>query len=110
MGHEVPAFELVERDGTATLLITGEVDLACADDLRAQLQTVTALIASSGSSTGIVELSGVTFLDSSGLGVLIAAKKRAEAGGTDLALAHPSPACRSVLAISGADQFFEIID
>ncbi len=104
MSQPAPAFERVDRDGTATLVISGEIDLACADELREQLHAITA----TGSSTGVVDLSGVTFLDSSGLGVLIAAKKRAVATDADLALAHPSAACRSVLSLSGADQFFEI--
>jgi anti-sigma B factor antagonist len=104
MGDEAPGFERVDRDGTPTLVITGEIDLACADELREQLRALTP----SASRTGVVDLSGVTFLDSSGLGVLIAAKKHAVATDTDLALADPSPACRSVLSISGADQFFEI--
>jgi len=104
MSHPAPAFERVDRDGTTTLVISGEIDLACADELREQLYAITA----TGSSTGVVDLSGVTFLDSSGLGVLIAAKKRAVATDTDLVLDHPSAACRSVLSVSGADQFFEI--
>jgi anti-sigma B factor antagonist len=104
MDNGAPAFERVDRNGTATLVITGEVDLACADELREQLHAITA----TASATGAVDLSGVTFLDSSGLGVLIAAKKRAAASDADLALVDPSPACRSVLSISGADQFFEI--
>lgn len=106
MRNGPPAFERVDRDGTATLVITGEVDLACADELREQLQAM----AATGSAIGVVDLSGVTFLDSSGLGVLIAAKKHAVSADTDLALADPSPACRTVLSISGADQFFEIRD
>jgi len=104
MGDGAPAFERVERDGAPTLVITGEVDLACADELRDHLHAITA----SSATTGIVDLSGVAFLDSSGLGVLIAAKKRAVAAESDLALTAPSPACRSVLEISGADRFFEV--
>jgi ABC-type transporter Mla MlaB component len=91
MSQGAPAFERVERDRTTTLLISGEIDLACIDELREQLQAVTA----NASSTGVVDLSGVTFLDSS-------------ATDADLALAHPSDVCRSVLSLSGADQFFEI--
>jgi anti-sigma B factor antagonist len=104
MSHGAVAFERIERHGAPTLVITGEVDLACADELRDQLHAITSM----PSSTGVVDLSGVTFLDSSGLGVLIAAKKRAADADADLALAAPSPACRKVLEISGADQFFEI--
>lgn len=104
MGDAAPEFERMERNGATTLVITGEVDLACADELRAQLRAIT----STPQSTGVVDLSGVTFLDSSGLGVLIAAKKLAVARDADLALSDPSPACRNLLEVSGADQYFEI--
>ncbi len=106
MSYGAPAFERIERNGVPTLVITGEVDLACVDELRDQLHAIT----SAPLGTGVVDLSGVTFLDSSGLGVLIAAKKHAVAANADLALAAPSPPCRKVLEISGADQYFEIRD
>jgi anti-anti-sigma factor len=109
-GDGTPTFEQLDRDGAATLVITGELDLACIDELRDQLHQVTATAVASGSSPGVVDLSGVTFLDSSGLGVLIAAKKRAVSGDGDLVLARPSAACQNVLSISGADQYFQILD
>ena len=104
MSQDPPVFERVDRNGTATLVITGELDLACVGELRDQLDAIT----SGAPPTGVVDLAGVTFLDSSGLGVLIAAKKRAVAADTDLELAAPSAVCRQVLELSGADQFFLI--
>src|SRR4051812_16226385 len=59
-----------DRDGRATLVVAGEIDLVTAPFLRDELAAV---IGDAGSTT-VVDLSGVTFIDSSGLGALIDAR------------------------------------
>jgi anti-anti-sigma factor len=49
----------------------------------------------------IVDLDGVSFVDSSGLRVLLDATNRARAAGGDLTLRSPKPSIRRLIEISG---------
>jgi anti-anti-sigma factor len=49
----------------------------------------------------IVDVSDVSFMDSSGLRVLIDAATRAREGGGDLIVAHPTPGIARLIEISG---------
>jgi|SRR5579871_1275757 len=92
----------VEVSGdTATLAISGEVDIASAPGLRDQLQRLNAR-------NVVVDLSGVTFIDSTGLGVLVAALKRAREAGGQLTLRAPTRSTRKVLDITGLSQLVTI--
>ena len=95
-----------ERNGRATLVVSGEIDLVTAPYLRDELAAV---IADAGSTT-VVDLSAVTFIDSSGLSALLDA--RAGVDGTDatLVLLNPSSECRRVLELTGTAVLFEIAD
>jgi anti-sigma B factor antagonist len=63
-------------------------------------------VVADGSGTALVDLSGVTFIDSSGVRELLAANRQAEAMGMRLQLVNPSAACKRVLEISGVwDEF-----
>lgn len=59
------------RDGD-TILVSGELDLATAPDLRALLDAI------DEASTVTVDLGATTFVDSQGLATLTAAKQRLE--------------------------------
>ena len=62
----------VERqDGVTRLDVAGELDLATAPALR---EAVAGLLAAGEALTLVLELSGVSFLDSSGLGALLQAR------------------------------------
>jgi len=61
-------------DGWHRVVPVGAVDLAVADKLRAAIVEI-------AGSTALVDLSGVTFMDSSGIAALVAARREVEAGG-----------------------------
>ena len=86
-----------ERAGTPMLVITGEIDLSSVTRFAQELAS---LLADDRDAVR-VDLSGVTFLDSSGVRELLAANRHAVATGTQLRLANPSTQCRRVLEISG---------
>jgi len=97
-------FERSEHEGRPVLVVAGEIDLAIAARFAQELES---LVADSGGN-GAVDLSGVGFIDSSGIRELLKAKRAALASGGDLLLLHPSAACRRVLEISGVLHEFTV--
>jgi anti-sigma B factor antagonist len=92
------------QNGYAIAEVGGDLDIACAPALREQLLGVLGPHAS----RIVVDLSGVTFCDASGLAVLIGARRRAWLLGGVLRLAAPAPAVAAVLGLTGLDVQFEI--
>ncbi|MGW2099673.1 STAS domain-containing protein [Streptomyces olivaceoviridis] len=90
------------RLGTDRHLVTvvGDLDLHTASHLADALQP---LVLSGGHSV-LVDLSGVAFLDSTGLTCLIAVYRTARSTGARLALIAPSERVRRMLALTGTDQ------
>jgi anti-sigma B factor antagonist len=84
--------------------VEGEVDLYTAP----RLKDVVSDLAAGGRNHIAVELGGVEFMDSTGLGVLISGLKRCREGGGDLALVGPTEPVRKVLSITGLDKVFPI--
>jgi anti-sigma B factor antagonist len=97
-------FDRGDRDGERVLVVTGEIDIATAPQLRRELEA----LSREAHSPGIVDLAGVTFLDSSGISALLAARKAVSGTAVTLVLADPSPPVRRVLEIAGVDQLFEV--
>ena len=75
----------------------GDVDLDTAPRLRQTLQDVIGL---PGVKRIDVDMSNVTFLDSTGIGIFVAAHKAAAEKGTTLALRQPGPMVRMVLELT----------
>jgi anti-anti-sigma factor len=94
------------RGSLAVLTVVGEVDLDTAGTLADE--------AISASSTGaahlVIDLGGVTFLDSSGLKVLVATRKRTEQAGQGLSLVAVPRAVMRVLTVTALDQAFTFYD
>ncbi|MFI5972627.1 STAS domain-containing protein [Streptomyces sp. NPDC051452] len=77
--------------------VCGEIDHDCAGQL---LEALTADTADAGGSRTVVDLSGVTFIDSSGINALITAHRTAEGG---LSLARPTASVLRVIELVGLD-------
>ena len=99
-------FERSERADGHVLAITGELDLAVAGRFALALEQ----LIEESNGAGLVDLSRVQFMDSSGIRALLTAKRNAESKGKELALLTPSASCRRVLEISGAWDEFTIKD
>jgi anti-sigma B factor antagonist len=63
-----------------------------------------------GSSSIVLDLSAVTFLDSTGLGVLITGLKRCRSAEGDLVLVTAQPNVLKVLEITGLNDVFQVHD
>lgn len=96
----------VERqDGVTRLDVAGELDLATAPALG---EAVAGLLAAGEPLTLVLDLSEVSFLDSSGLGALLQARAEVLAAGGRLTLARVQPGPRRVIAIAGLASTFGI--
>jgi anti-sigma B factor antagonist len=83
--------------------VAGEVDPLTAPEFDDALRA-----AAAESSTVVVDLGAVSFLDSSGLRVIVAAQQELEASGIGLVIRNPSDSVRRVLEISGLTQHFDV--
>lgn len=86
------------------LELAGEIDLNCSVELRGLL--LEAL--ETKSEKLVVDLSDVSFMDSSGLATLIETLQVSRKQNTELALAGLHPRVKSVFEISRLDQLFTI--
>ncbi len=88
----------VERVGTVIVVsVNGTVDLASAPSLRTELeQRLT-----HASPKLVIDLSGVDYIDSYGLGVLVEAMKRARHAEGEVRLCAPRAEVRTVLDVTG---------
>jgi anti-sigma B factor antagonist len=97
-------FERCDRAGGSILVVRGEIDLATAADFRDELGKLIADV----DSPALVDLSGVTFMDSSGVDVLAGARRQAGDAGVELVLVEPSSQVRMVLELTGLWTHFEV--
>jgi anti-sigma B factor antagonist len=81
-----------------TVSITGEIDIATSQAMQDALAT------GPRPAHLEVDMSAVTFIDASGIGVLLAARQRAVDGGGSLTLRAPSWAVRRVTGVLGLDE------
>jgi anti-sigma B factor antagonist len=101
-------FHIEERpDGDVPVIaVSGEIDVATAPQLRETLQGVI----SRGKTTIVLDLLGVTFLDSTALGVLVGALKRCRDAGGDLQVVVAEPRILKIFEITGLTSVFTIVD
>jgi len=84
--------------------LLGELDMSTAPALRERLLG----LAGDGPTHVTIDLSALSFVDSTGLSVLITGLKRIRQQGGDMALRSPTPATRRVLEITGLTEVFSI--
>ncbi len=101
-------FRIEERTDASppVVAVSGEIDVATAPQLRECLHRV---VAGSEASV-VVDLLGVTFLDSTALGVLVGALKRCRELGGDLHLVVTDPRIMKIFEITGLTNVFTITD
>ena len=98
--------DVSEQNGFAVLAVSGEVDVATVPRLREQLHGLVA----QGSNKIIVNLDGVDFLDSTGLGVLLGGLKRVRAADGAIAVCRAEPQVRKVFEVTRVVEILPIHD
>jgi anti-sigma B factor antagonist len=94
-GDEGFTVDVVHLDGDATVRLTGEIDLAAKEKVL-----VVALPTVSAGQPLIVDMEGVTFLDSSGIACLLILRDAASAIDASLVV-NPSERVRTSLSLAG---------
>ena len=91
--------------GVAVVKVTGEVDVATCGVLRDGLLRV---VSDENYRGLVVNLAGVNFIDSTGIGVLVGVWRRVRATEGSLALAMPSRQVQSILDATGLTKVLSI--
>lgn len=100
--------ELTCRESPGALIVTlqGRLEAVNAPECKQSLQ----VYAQAGGGRLILDLSGLEFVDSSGLGVLLTVLRQAGAKGGDVRLACPTPSVRRLLTLTRLDRIFACFD
>lgn len=94
--REVNRISVVDCEGR---LVFGDEALHLREHAKELLKT---------NKTLVLNLAGVSYIDSGGLGVLVGLLTSARAASGDIKLANPNPRAREVLAVTHLDEVFEI--
>lgn len=90
----------IESGGDGIVVVRGRLDAAQAAHAQGFLDKV--------SGTVTLDVAGLEYISSAGLGVLLKTQKRLLSGAGKLRLAGVSPHLRDIFVYSGFDQLFEI--
>jgi anti-sigma B factor antagonist len=89
-------------DGYQVISVTGELDIATAEQAYSYISEVI----DGGQAPVSVDLSGLTFCDASGLGVLARIARHARQAGRQLRLTSARPSLLKIMRITGLDRAF----
>ncbi len=95
-----------EHDEWTVVVLSGQLDVATAPDLRQALQEAQY----AGAHRVVVDLADLQFLDSFGLGVLVGGLRRARLHGGRLVLAAANDRIRRILEVTGLDRTFQLTE
>ncbi len=90
--------------GNKSFVIEGELDVHSAKALRAAVMDEIR----DDSPTVVLDLGGVAYIDSSGLGILVYLKKEIGRQGGKLVISHLQESVLNVFRLTRLDSFFEI--
>ena len=93
-------------EGWEVLTVTGEIDMATAPRFR---QRLLALIGG-GAQNLVIDLSGVDYIDSTGLGVLMGGAKRVRGAGGDIRLVTAGARLTDLIELTRLDRVLDVYD
>jgi anti-sigma B factor antagonist len=100
---ETSILRALADDGTATVIVRGEIDLSNSDELARCLRTA---VADRSPATVRVDLEQASFIDSTGLGALIDGYRAAGEAGIRYVVTNPTDGFRRVLTVTGLSELF----
>ncbi len=93
--------EIEQVGGALVVKLSGEIDQHCAEELRSDIDRQLDI---KHSASLIIDLGGVDFMDSSGLGLIMGRYRKMKARGGKILLARPTPAVDKLLELSGINK------
>ena len=97
---------VTESSDPPGIVLTGEIDITCSPTLRSIGERLADALAAGDRLP--VDVAEVTFIDSSGVGALVAVRNAASASGGSLVLRNLSQPVRRLLELSGLVSSFSI--
>jgi anti-sigma B factor antagonist len=103
----VPDFQVrvVSGDSATEIFLAGEVGMEIAGELTA---TGTEAVRTAAHPRVVIDLEGVTFLDSTGIGALVAIRTAALDNGKELRVRNVPPRVARLLSITGLTEAFPL--
>jgi anti-sigma B factor antagonist len=95
-----------DRDGLVHVALVGELDLSTVAKVQEELRRVEA----ASPATLVVDLSKLTFLDSTGLRCIVTADERARSEGRRIVIVRGPDAVQRVFAITRLEERLEMVD
>ena len=90
--------DVQHRDDAAIVRPYGELDIATVETLRVACDAI------NGARSLVLDLRGLSFIDSSGLRLLVEIHRHAQSNGLQLSLIAPSDPADRAIRLSGLDQ------
>ena len=100
-------YEIQKKDGALIVKVYGEFDLHAADYARKDIDKY---IKSEGIKHVIFDLEGLTFIDSSGLGVILGRYRKVSENGGQVAISAAPQTILKVMEISGLTRLISFYD
>jgi anti-anti-sigma factor len=94
------------RDGAIHIALAGELDLSRADDFLSALTDAE----EEEPEVLVVDLRGVTFMDSTGLRLLLGALRRAERENRRFVVVQGQDQVRDLFRVAGLEDVFELVE
>ena len=95
-----------EQEGAVHLALIGELDLSTVEKVEEELRKVE----DGGAETVVLDLSSLSFLDSTGLRTIVTADQRARKSGRRLAIVKGPDTVHRVFTITRLDERLDIVD
>jgi len=98
--------EILHSECSVTVVVTGDVDTTTVGDLHTAFDD----LVGQGFQNYVIDLAGVTFMDSSGLAALARLYKRIRIGHGDVRLCSLPGDLRRIIELTRFDRVFDIFD
>ena len=100
------SFSTTSHEGTLVLAVVGQVDVGSAASMRRHLFK----LLDAGHINVVIDMTGVDFMDSSGLNVLIGAVRAVRPAGGSIRVAAPSTQLRQLFEVTGVHKILDLYE
>ena len=96
--------DIKDSSGVTVVTVNGDIDMAVADEVRTRLMT----LVDQGRVRLVLDLARVLYIDSAGLGALVASMKQARAAGGDIKACALDTDVRALFQMTRLDNVMDI--